>query len=158
MMPVLTSVPFIGIYFILFCLKCSGASESLTSVDQYDASVESNGNGKLALFYPDLKSTDLLVDDLKGIRASDLDKRAPLSPPSRTPFLPYGKRDPVARWNQMLPGWGKRPDLRWNLPMPMWGKRDALAAKQYPLVWGKRAPFRYEPWGKRASSIDDSME
>lgn len=114
----------LGLYLIIFCLEAYASPESVSNLDQYE-----NGEGttreKITVYYPNSKTQDILVEDLREVGAggSDdgYDKRGDQWASLHSG---WGKRRQPQSWTALTNGWGKRPDPGWDRLSGMWGKRE----------------------------------
>lgn len=127
------TTPIIGLYLIVFAMDCSSAPESVSNLDQYDTGND-NSKEKITVYYPNSKTQDILVDDLREI--VDYDKRAGSSNNWYGIHGLVGKRNPSAaasKWNRLGPSWGKR-DNEWYRLNRLHGKRANSAGKKMIIL------------------------
>lgn len=162
---------------ILLVSMVSSAPESVTNLDQYATDSDSGVNSvsslspssqhksKITVYYPNMETQDILVEDLDDLTPV-LDKKGAAWNKLQGG---WGKRSDS--WNKLSGGWGKRSgpgDRDWNQLSGMWGKRgsqglslDGLPSSSASSrqswnnlsgMWGKRGWNELNgPWGKRDS-------
>ncbi|XP_053206748.1 prothoracicostatic peptides-like [Panonychus citri] len=126
---------------ILLVSMVSSAPESVTNLDQYATDSDSGVNSvsslspssqhksKITVYYPNMETQDILVEDLDDLTPV-LDKKG-------------------AAWNKLQGGWGKRSDS-WNKLSGGWGKRSGPGDRDWNQLSGM--------WGKRSSSGPGSVQ
>lgn len=127
-----SAAPVIGLYLIVFALECHSTPESVSNLDQYDTGSDSSKE-KITVYYPNSRSQDILVDDLREI--GDYDKRA------NNWYGIHGlvgKRAPASGWDRLGPSWGKKDDSEWYRLNRLHGKRGGK--RSFYVSW-KFSPF-----------------